>query len=335
MAAQEWKGQEVSSIYFGGGTPSQIETSQLGALIQKLRDEALVPDGIEITVECNPDDLTDEYLDGLLGIGVTRLSVGVQSFQDHHLKSLNRNHDAGQANKALDLAMGKGFTSISADLMFAIPGMTIDELESNANGLMETGIQHISIYGLTIEKGTPLHYQIQKDKTEEVDEAEYNQQFELIHRLLQDGGFEHYEISNFCQKGHRAVHNSNYWRKLPFVGFGPSAHGFTGQDRYRVRPNWTSYVDEIESGNRPIFWDRLSATDKFNETIMLSLRTSDGLDMNKLREQDSNLFVEFDKKLAKTRAKLPSCFNLQGDVLRLNLDGMKLSDHLSSELFVE
>ena len=268
---------EVQTLYVGGGTPSVLTIKQLKTITDTVYK--LYPDvnWKERTIEINPDDVTPEYLKGLLSLGFNRLSLGVQSFNDEHLKRMNRRHNAACAVEAVRMAQEAGFKNITIDLIFALPFLSNEQWQHNLDVALSLNVQHISAYHLTIEPNTAFA----KMNLTPVDDSVSQEQFDMLRRTMIDGGFEHYEVSNFAKPGCRAVHNSLYWSGAHYLGIGPSAHSFNGETRsWNVASN-KCYVDNCE-----FEVEYLSERDKLNERIMTRLRTSDGLEID---EQTAHL----------------------------------------------
>lgn len=277
---------KISSIYFGGGTPSVLEISNVNSIIEKL--EATFhfkrSDLKEITFESNPDDISEDYLKGLKEIGINRLSLGIQSLNDDILKFLNRNHNSLQSRRGIDLAIETGFEHISLDFIYAIPGRQKDEIAIELNEMAKMGIDHFSVYALTIEKGTVLYNWMNKGKFQEMPEYRFEEEYKTVLKSLNELGFEQYEISNYAAKGNYAHHNTNYWRNKAYLGLGPSAHSYDLIKREMNPSNNQKYIKVIQSGsnlNRKI--DILEKKDFFNEYIMTNLRTKWGIDLEQIQ----------------------------------------------------
>jgi oxygen-independent coproporphyrinogen-3 oxidase len=269
----------VSTIYFGGGTPSVLEVKELEIILKRIRKIFPVDPAGEITIEINPDDVTPGYFRELKKISINRISLGVQSWRDEELAVLNRRHTAKQAFEALERALGEGFENVAIDLIYGIPGSTPDDWAANLDRSLSTGITHLSAYHLTIEKGTVLGKMREKGLFREVDEDESASAFNILTEKTGSAGFVHYEISNFAKPGYISVHNSNYWKQVPYLGLGPSAHSFNGYSRQWNVSDLKKYVSRVNSGK--IFHERedLDTKARFNEYIMVSLRTMWGINL--------------------------------------------------------
>ncbi len=275
---KDWVAGSVETVYFGGGTPSLCAPERLGRIVETIKD-LWKCEPKEVTVECNPDDLTSDYLDGLKSAGVNRVSVGIQSFDDGDLRLMGRRHDSAAALKAVEDAK-KWFDNVSIDLIFGIPNS--DSWERNLHTAISLGVQHISAYHLTIEAGTPFSRTL-RPVDEEVSEREFN----LLHRMLTGAGYEHYEVSNFALAGYRARHNSSYWRGEPYLGVGPGAHSYDG----RMRRSFAGTIGEYLSGE-PYAIENLSEKDRRNELIMTRLRTAEGIKDHHLTPSQAAPFLE-------------------------------------------
>ncbi|MDR0510507.1 MAG: radical SAM family heme chaperone HemW [Rikenellaceae bacterium] len=262
--------EPVRTIYIGGGTPSLLAPQQTGRIARRIGELWDCSGLQEFTVEANPDDLTQEYLDGLLAVGADRLSVGVQSFVDRDLRFMGRRHDARKASTAVRRARAAGFGNISVDLIYGVPGMSLGEWRDNIARAVELGVEHISAYHLTIEEGTPFG----RKKVEPIDEELSREQFMLLHNELERAGYDHYEISNFARDGRRSLHNSGYWSGERYLGVGPSAHSYNGEER-----SWSvADVERYLAGGDIYAAERLTPTDRYNEHLMTSLRRREGVD---------------------------------------------------------
>jgi oxygen-independent coproporphyrinogen-3 oxidase len=269
----------VSTIYIGGGTPSVLSVNELGTILDHMRKHFTVEKESEITVELNPDDISEDYLKGLRNIGINRVSIGIQSWRDEDLKMLNRRHTSQQACSALDEVIKTDFEDVSMDLMYGIPGMGIDDWASNLDKSLSLDIQHLSAYHLTIEPETHFGKMKKKGRLSEIEEEESVAQFNLLIEKTESEGFIQYEISNFGRPGHFSVHNINYWKQVPYLGLGPSAHSFNGYSRQWNVRNLKKYIKSIRD-RKPFFEkEELDLKTKFNEYIMTSLRTMWGIDL--------------------------------------------------------
>lgn len=274
---------EVHSIYFGGGTPSVLPVADIDRIIAVARKLFRIAPEAEITLEANPDHLSSEYIYNLYQTGVNRISVGIQSLDDEALQYLGRSHDAKTAVQALEILQKGPIRELSVDLIFGVPGRTAEVLGQELEFLISRGIPHISAYALTVEEKTPLWKFIQRGKRAAPSESQVAEEFLYIMEGMQNAGYEHYEISNYCLPGHHSRHNSSYWDGTPYLGVGPSAHSFDGQSRQWNVASLEQYLDGIRNG-RPLFEKEvLTDIQRLNEYIMTSLRTSRGMDLDVIR----------------------------------------------------
>jgi oxygen-independent coproporphyrinogen-3 oxidase len=286
------------TLYFGGGTPSQLDEKELHSIFSALNDTFPNNEWEEITFEANPEDLTHDYLRILKEVGITRLSIGVQSFNEDLLRYMNRHHSFNEAKQCVENAYRAGFEHISIDLIYGIPGLSDVEWIEQLNIVNHMPVNHLSCYALTIEQGTPLAKSIRLRKTEDVDDHAAARHFEILQHWAAEASWEHYEVSNLCRGTNRANHNSAYWSGAEYLGLGPAAHSFSGKTRRINRPNNASYIRALTNkGDAPHEIEVLSARDRFNETILTGIRTKDGIDSFLLKEISSK---HFDRMMQKT-----------------------------------
>ena len=274
-----FKGETLQSLYFGGGTPSVLEHEEIVALVQRAFKTFRWAADPEITLEANPDDLSQEKLTQLKAAGINRLSIGVQSFRDSDLQFMNRSHNAEQSISCLQNARQAGFNNITLDLIYGLPNMDDEAWKDQVRQALNLGVPHISSYALTVEPRTALHHKIEKGEHPPLDEEQAARQFKILWEMLDKAGFEHYEVSNFARPGFRARHNSSYWQGRPYLGVGPSAHSFRAMHRYWNVSNNALYRKAIEKGELAQEYEELSEKDRFNEYLMTALRTREGLNL--------------------------------------------------------
>jgi oxygen-independent coproporphyrinogen-3 oxidase len=268
---------EINTIYFGGGTPSVLMIDELKDLLNTIYQRYHVAENTEITLEANPDDLSQAILSALRQTGFNRLSMGIQSFSDSDLKLMNRRHSVMQAIQSVKWAKKAGFSNISIDLIYGLPNQTIEEWERNVLIAVELDVQHISAYNLTYHEGTVFYDQLKKGILKELPDELSVQQFESLIRILNEAGFEHYEISNFCKPGLYSRHNSSYWKSRKYIGIGPSAHSYDLLSRRWNVSSISNYLDGLEN-NIPYFESEiLSEQDRYNDFIITGLRTIWGI----------------------------------------------------------
>jgi oxygen-independent coproporphyrinogen III oxidase len=323
----------LASVYFGGGTPSLLDQAELDRLLDQVAKHFALAPGAEVTLEANPDDLTAAKLAQLRASGINRLSIGIQSFHGPHLAWANRAHTAAQATACVPLAQAAGFANLSVDLIFGLPAPDHGVLEADLAQLLALRVPHVSAYCLTIEPKTAFGNWLRRGQLQPVPEDYAAQQFELVAGALAGAGYEHYEISNYAQPGHYSRHNTNYWKKGPYLGLGPSAHSYDGQHRYANVANNAQYVRAIGQGQVPAERETLTPTDHLNEYLMTSLRTQWGCDLAHVR-------ARYGHDLARTEAARLASWQAQGlltveaGVVRLTLRGQLVADQLAAELFV-
>ena len=321
-------GAPVRTVYFGGGTPSRLTPGQIAQVIDSIRTVYGLDNLEELTVECNPDDITPAFASALKKLGVNRISMGVQTFNDDLLRFLNRRHTAAQALDAVRICHESGINNISIDLMYGLPGQTdqiqLQDLET-ATGL---DVSHISSYCLSFEEGSPLEKMRNDGRVTPADDDTCARMYNRMCTSLHQAGFEHYEISNFCRPGYHSRHNSSYWDGTPYLGLGAGAHSYNRKSRQWNPSNLDTYMSAIEQG-KPLFEsEKLSPTDLYNEKIMLSLRTSKGLDLTTLTNADRL-----------TVLKSAECLLFNGSLvsdnnsLRIPESHMFISDSIISTLF--
>ncbi len=269
--------EEVQTIYFGGGTPSILDTVAIERLLDAIRSHYAVSSDVEITLEANPDDITQEKAKAWKQMGINRFSIGVQSFADENLQWMNRAHDASQSFQCIQTIREVGFDNFSIDLIYGTPGQTHEGWIKDLEKAIEMKIPHLSCYALTVEEGTALHHMIGSGKKEKISADEQAERFEALVQLSSLAGYTHYEISNLALPGKESKHNSAYWEGKPYLGVGPSAHSFSGTKRsWNIADN-LQYIRSIEAGILPSEEETLRETDQLNEYIMTSLRSIKGM----------------------------------------------------------
>ncbi len=286
--------KSIKTLYFGGGTPSLLHVSEMKLILNTLGEFINLSDLEEFTVEANPDDIDAEHLKSWKALGVNRLSIGVQSFDDTDLKWMNRAHNADESHNSIQLAQAFGFHNLTIDLMYGLPNQTLVSWERQLDLALALNVSHISSYCLTVEERTALKKFVDQGVLTIPDEDLIAQQFELMVAKLESNNFEHYEISNFAKAGAHALHNSNYWRGEHYLGIGPSAHGFDGNSRFWNIANNALYIKQLKDEVLPSTTELLTPQNKFNELIMTGLRTSWGVDfeaLDRILKVDSD-FVE-------------------------------------------
>lgn len=286
-------GDALSTIYFGGGTPSIYSPKEIGDLLSFINTLFDFKDDIEISLECNPDDLNDEYLYNLSLGPVNRLSLGVQSFHDDDLKFMNRRHSGKEAIDAVKLSQKYGFDNISVDLIYGVPGLTVDKWRSNLKTAFDLNIQHISSYHLMYDSKTVFSKKLKKGQIKEIGEEDSLDQFKLLIEKSKENNFIHYEISNFCKEGYISKHNSSYWRQEKYLGVGPSAHSYNLSHREWNISHNKKYIEAISNSQLAIENEFLSPLDKYNDYVLTSLRTHWGLDLEYVKNNFGDKLHDF------------------------------------------
>ncbi len=332
LLQKNYLNENIATIYFGGGTPSLCTPAQIRRIIQTIQTEFIVNDNAEISLEANPDDITEERLSAWRQMGINRLSIGVQSFVEADLRWMNRAHSATQATACIQLAQQYGFTNLTLDLIYGTPTLTDAQWQQNVQTAIDLGVTHLSCYALTVEPKTALDKMIQLQKIDNVDAEKQARHFELLMQWLQVAGFEHYEISNFAKPGHRSIHNSSYWQGKHYLGLGPSAHSFNGNSRQWNIANNALYMASINQQQIPRELEILTPTQQLNEYIMTSLRTMEGLSLQHVQQQWGNAIL-----LALTKEAQPYLQDgnmlFDNQYLRLTSIGKLLADGIAADLF--
>lgn len=321
----------LQSVYLGGGTPSLLNLQDLERIFEQIQCFFTITPQTEITLEANPDDLSREKLQILQKIGINRLSIGVQSFHQPHLLFLHRSHDAQQAEDCVKTAQDLGFSNITIDLMYAIPAENHQIWEKDLQKALSLGIPHLSAYCLTIEPRTVFGKKLEKRKMQPIDENFARQQMQILMNTLKSAGFEHYEISNFAQKGFYSKHNSNYWLGAEYLGIGASAHSYNGISRqYNIADN-KRYVAEIFAGKIPAVIELLLPQDKLNEYLLTSLRTQWGAEKSKLQRLCSDFFYKNQEMLQKFEKQ--NLIYQDNAKIYLTDEGKFFADQIAADLF--
>lgn len=326
-------GEQVQTIYFGGGTPSLLEPAEIQSVIDTISQLHSVADNPEITVEANPDDLTTAYIGQLALTSVNRLSIGIQSFDDEMLTLMNRRHTAQQAIDAVSNCQQAGFSNISVDLIYGLPRMTADDWCRQLDNVARLNVQHLSAYHLSYEEGTAFGLKLKQHKLEEVSEDESLEQFEILTAWAKSADFEHYEISNFARPGFRSRHNSSYWDRTIYLGIGPAAHSYNRTTRSWNTANTAEYIKGIESASCVSEEEQLSPSDIFNDYVITALRTSSGIDMDYLQREQPRQMVEYLKHQAESFVA-DGKLEYAGNHLKLTHSGIFVSDEIMEELIV-
>ncbi|MAE83838.1 MAG: coproporphyrinogen III oxidase [Flammeovirgaceae bacterium] len=328
----ELDNEPIQTIYFGGGTPSLLSGSELSEILRTIKTEFEVAFNPEITLEGNPDDLSHSKLLEIKSAGINRLSIGIQTFDNTRLKYINRAHTSDEAESCLVNAREAGFDNISADLIYAIPPESMDYWQSDLRKLLSFDLEHISLYGLTIEEKTAFGNWRKKGKLQEVPEETSARQYELAITELKAARYEHYEVSNFAKSGYYSRHNTGYWEDQKYLGVGPGAHSYDGTNRSFNISNNARYLESIKNDELALTTETLEPNDRLNDYIFTHLRTSKGINFGELKERHGvNLKQDykylFDPWLAE------ELIELDENVLKLTSKGFMIADEITWRLF--
>jgi oxygen-independent coproporphyrinogen III oxidase len=325
--------EPIQTIYFGGGTPSLLSSLQIKEILNEILCNKKVSPNIEITLEANPEDLSENKLEGLLNIGVNRLSIGVQSLNDDVLNWMNRNHSSHQAKRAISLANKLGFNNISVDFIYGTPRKINRNWEEELVELVSFPIQHLSAYHLTIEPKTYFSNQLKKGQFEIITQEESSIEYTNLIEVLHKNNLEQYEVSNFSKDGFNSKHNKSYWLQKNYLGIGPSAHSFDGNSRRWNKSNNIGYIKSVNNNTCYHEFERLSKIDKFNELVMVGLRTKLGFNLeealgllNPIQQQECDDQLErlFSKKIIQK----------SNNQISMYADNLILAEHATRELFI-
>ena len=316
----------IRTIYIGGGTPSQLSRYSLEKLFHAI-DTYLECSPEEVTMEVNPDDVTNDLAETISALHINRFSMGAQTFDDNRLKFLNRRHKSFQVERAIDILHEHGVGNISIDLMFGFPGQTCDSWKEDVRRAISLDIQHISAYSLMYEEGTRLYRMLKENMIKEIDEeVSLNMYNELIN-ILCGAGYEHYEISNFAKKGYRALHNSSYWHDIPYLGIGAAAHSYNIKSRQWNVSDINKYIESISHDTVPFTFESIDADTHYNDIVTTELRTSEGIDLSRLADK----YVQYIVKQA-TRHVADKTVDINDGHLKLTREGLYISDMIMSDL---
>lgn len=324
------RGQAVDTIYFGGGTPSQLPVDDVRRVIDEIyiiyNKDGHVPS--EVTIEANPDDVTPEWLQSIRAAGVNRLSIGVQTFDDERLRFICRRHTSLQAVRAVRMAQEAGFDNISIDLMFGFPGQTLSQWREDLSRAFSLGVQHLSAYSLMYEEGTPLAHMLDAGQVAEIDEELSLAMFETLVDAAASAGFCHYEISNFALPGRESRHNSSYWHGVPYLGVGAGAHSYSGEQRCYNPCSLSEYLSGCNSVE-----EHLTELERYDEYVFTRLRTAEGLSLAEVRQMFGEAAL---RRLLSDAARHIDRGRLvrEGDSLRLSREGIFVSNDIMSDLMV-
>lgn len=323
MKIRCYKDTDIHTIYLGGGTPSQLTNLQLKKLLDATHIYNKVSKDAEITIEVNPDDVSISFAEQLPHLGVNRVSMGIQTFNDERLHFLKRRHTAAQAIEAVRRLRQAGIQNISIDLMYGFPGETLEEWQQDIDTALALGVEHISAYCLMIEEGTPLH----RMGIESTDEETERQMYEMLMDRLRAAGYEHYEISNFARPDYRSRHNSSYWQDVPYIGLGAAAHSYDGRCRSWNVADICQYIISIERGELPAEQEHIDEATHYNDLVTTALRTCDGLDLTVLPEKHRRYCLK------EARSFLDDgLLSMEQNHLTLTRKGIFVSDYIMASL---
>lgn len=325
--------EPFSTIYLGGGTPSLLDETELTQLFLYIYNVYDVDRNAEITMECNPDDITPKFTNMLSRLPINRVSMGAQTFADSRLRLLHRRHNSDEVKHAVKLLREAGIKNISIDLMFGFPDESLSQWKEDISAALALNVEHISAYSLMYEEDTPLWKMLDTGKVKEIDEELSLTMFKELVCQLTDAGYEHYEISNFARLGYRSRHNSSYWHQVPYIGLGAAAHSFALNSRQWNVADLKLYIEKINNGIIPMEREELDNDTTFNDIITTALRTSDGIDLNAM---ETRLGKRYRNTLISAAGKHieQGLLEIRHDRLRLTSEGIFISDMVMSDLMI-
>jgi len=332
MLRKDFLSSSVNTIYFGGGTPSLLSSETIAQLLETIHQHFSISPEAEITLEANPDDISPARALAWKQAGINRISLGIQSFRNQWLQWMNRAHHAEQSVQAIKDLQAAGFNNISIDLIFGMPEQTLEAWKEEIETALQFGIPHLSCYALTPEPKTALWHMIESGKTLQIDSDQQARMFLLLMEQLEHAGYEHYEISNFALPGNRSRHNSAYWKRIPYLGIGPSAHSYNGDERMWNIKNNSLYQKAIEEGKLPLTGEKLSPAEQWNEFIMIALRTREGIDLTEVENRWGKKEVDqlLQDAIGKRERQL---LQFENNHLRLTREGKLLADQIAADFF--
>jgi len=330
---QKYLNEPVETIYFGGGTPSLLDQAQLNKIIKGIHANFSLSPTVELTLEANPDDINIEKTKMWSDQGINRLSIGIQSFQQEALNWMNRAHDTSQSHQSIENAKNAGIDNLSIDLIYGTPHLTNEDLLKDIEILNHYQIPHISCYALTVEEKTPLHTLIKNKKIEDIDANKQAEHFEIIVDQLEKIGFEHYEISNFAKPGHQSKHNSNYWKGVPYLGLGPSAHSFNVHARQWNIANNHLYIQNINKGIIPAELEKLETVTSYNEYMMISLRLLAGVSLEEIKNRFGEAYLAHTLNIKNQFDRTGQLQNTENG-FSITKNARFLADGIASEFFI-
>lgn len=326
--------EKIASIYFGGGTPSVLLVHEIDEILGTVYENYVVLPQVEITFECNPDDLSMEYLKMLKLLGINRLSIGLQSFNEEHLQWMNRSHTAVQSMQCVNDAAAVGFKDITIDLIYGLPQLQNEEWRATIKKALSLPINHLSAYSLTMEENTPYHKLVQQKKYQQPDDDFASGHYEILIEEIDAASWKHYEVSNFCKNDNYSKHNTAYWQQKKYLGVGPSAHSYDLYSRSCNVSNNAVYLEYISANKKTYEIEELSAQDRLNETLLTGLRAIWGVDLAAIQQMyNYDVLQRYAEELAYWQSV--NWVQLQGTILRLTDKGLLFADYIASELFAD
>src|SRR5574344_616400 len=322
----------IDTIYLGGGTPSQLTSGELEQIFDYIYNKVyVVSDNAEVTMECNPDDITADFAKTIGALPINRISMGAQTFDDERLKFLHRRHNARQVVDAVSLCRNVGINNISIDLMYGFPEESIGSWNDDITKALSLDVEHISAYSLMFEEGTALYRMLEKKEVKEIDEELSLAMYEQLLARLADAGYEHYDISNFTKPSYRSRHNSSYWKEIPYIGIGAAAHSFNIKSRQWNVSDIRKYINAIENGNILMECEHLTTNQRYNDFILTSLRTCEGADLSKLDREYGSDYKKYCLEMSAVHINNDKK-EIKDNCLRLTRKRLFASDDIMSDL---
>ena len=330
----ELQGETIKTLYFGGGTPSTLTIEELRVILETLANLEVLgnPNNLELTLEANPDDLTEEYVKGLRTLPINRVSLGIQSFHDRTLRLVGRRHTAQEAIDAVHRLQQAGLTNISIDLIYGLPGESLDDWAYSLDQAIALGVKHISAYHLTYEEGTRLWRMQEQVLVAPIDEEQSVRSFELLREKLLSAGYEHYEISNFALPGYHSRHNSSYWQGIKYIGIGPGAHSYDGSNRRWNLSSLTDYIATPHEEDVPHEVEHLTTDERYDERIITELRTAQGINLTGLKADFGERYHTHCLRCATPYIERGQLIHTEDNRLRLTPESILVSDAVMRDL---
>ncbi len=322
-----------STIYIGGGTPSVLTLQQIEKIFNYIYKVFPIESDAEITIECNPDDMTPEFVEFLRTMPVNRISMGVQTFSEKRLRFLHRRHNVEEVRNAVTLLRRAGIRNLSIDLMFGFPNETLKDWQNDIMEALKLEVEHISAYSLMYEDGTTLRRMLEKGDVKEISDDLSITMYDVLTDRLTSSGYEHYEISNFAKNGYRSRHNSSYWKGVPYIGIGAAAHSYNVSSRQWNVSDVEKYIEEIRQGDLPMEHEELDEDTKINDLITTALRTCEGIDMTMMEKQFGKKYKDHISACSKKYMK-SGLMETRGNCLRLTRKGIYVSNTIMSDLMI-